>query len=148
MNLGDYTPSTGMPNMDRTTTWLFGTLFLTASATLYGDAQIAAFGYSLTELLMQTPFSLAGIGISWASIASLAAIGGAYAGNNADIKDFRDEQTGLAVVTALIVVVTTLSPTLIDWINASSGRGIVVTALVSLGYLSMSEVTAIHGGKQ
>lgn len=130
----------GFPNLDRTTTYIAGTGFLVSSLVLFGNATISAFGYSLSSKILAEAFSLAGISITWGSLISIAAIVAAYIGNNADLKEFTGHQSGIAVFTALTVIVTALSPSLTDSIAGNTTAGIIFVAVQIIGYLAMTEL--------
>lgn len=132
--------TSGLPNFDRTTTYLAGTAFLLSSLVLFGNAEFSAFGYSLSSGILAEVFSLAGITITWGSLISLAAIVAAYIGNNANLTEFSDHQSGLAIFTALTVVVTALSPSLSEAIAGNTTYGMIFVAIQILGYLAMTEL--------
>lgn len=144
MKYTDKLSNVGVPHLDRSTTLLTGTAFTVASAVQFGNGTFSAYGFNLSELLMSTAFSFSSISVSWASVISLMAIVGAYVGNNADITEFTDHQSYLGGITAFTVVLTALSS---DVSSAVSGgtTGLLFTAFLLVGYISMVEIPALKG---
>lgn len=133
----------GAPSLDRTTTSLFGIAFFMAAAVRYGNAQISAYGFDIANMLTSTAFSVGQISVSVASIVSVLSILAVYFGSNSDLTEFANHQSTLGMVTAGLVVLTTLSSDVYSLVDGGT-HGLVFSAVLFVGFVSMAEMREIH----
>ena len=138
-NAGKRLSNAGVPSMNRATTWATGTAFLLASATQLGDAEISAFGYSLSEWLMSSAFSLGSIDVTTASTVALLSVIVGFIGTNRDLRNFRDNQTTFGFITGLAVFIMAIQPELVEWLSQTELTGFLTTVVLSLGFIAMVE---------
>ena len=133
-----------LPSLDRTTTFVAGTVFSIASLVSYGNADISALGFSASAELSKVLTSVAGIDISMASVVALASLVAVYIGNNADLTDFSNHQSVAGVITLFTVVAVVLSPDLVSWLSADNMRAIAFFVIQLIGFVSTAEMVEIE----
>jgi hypothetical protein len=135
----DKMDSWGMPSWDNTSTAVFGSAFLASTLSVLSQAQLSVFGINFSEFLASTWFSVGPVPVLWGSAISLGSIAAVYAGNKHDMTDFSGHQSKIALATATAVAVLTISPDIRMWVAGNARAAAMLTAFMTLGYVSISE---------
>lgn len=131
--------SDSLPTLNRTTTWLIGSVFILSSLATFGGLTAGAFGFDLANWINQEAFTGAGLTFTYATVMSLLSVVAIYLANAEDISDIGDTQGSMSLILLLTVVVSSVSPEIVSWVSAENSRGLIFVALQTLLFLGVAE---------
>jgi len=141
----EYTPDIGLPASKSITTALGTTIFGLASAVQYGNANLSAFGFNVSDAIGSTLTSIGAVDISLGLVLSLASIMAVYLGNNKDIMDFSNHQSSLGIGLGVSVLLIGLSSDVAQTLSSNSSLALAVFAGQLIAFTSMAEYSDIRG---